>query len=169
VRSASAINREKEGDLERKRLGRGERNQERERENLERERERDWTGEREREDRRESSGGLLPPCSRTAPPLGALGLAAGQATPGGGAGRRRPPAGGSGAGHSQERGRERGGLSPPSAHAQGAQVGPLVAHGRRHAAGGAQTWGGAGHPKKRGKERGFGFGGGEALWWWRRW
>ena len=38
---------------------------------------------------------------------------------------------------------------PPSAHAQGAQAGPLAAHGRRHTAGGAQNWGGAGHPKEK--------------------
>jgi len=111
---------------------------------------------------------LPPSSSRTAPPSGALGLAAGQAAAPGGAGHRR----GSGAGHSPgeekeeegavapstEKGRglcpppteeKRGGLLPPStADAQGAQVGPLAGHGRRPAAGGAHARGGAGHPKR---------------------
>jgi len=90
---------------------------------------------------------------------------------------------GSGAGHSPgERERKRrGAVCPPSAHAQGAQVGPLVARGRRHTAGGARIWGGAGHPKREGKGRGFGFGeeeisggggdefGGDLRWWRRNW
>ena len=79
---------------------------------------------------------MPPSLPHTAPPLGALGLAAGH---------RR----GSGAGHSPGEA-EKGGLLPPfsqekerglaplSAHAQGAQAGPLAAHGRRYTAGGAR-------------------------------
>ena len=117
-----------------------------------RERERDWTGEREREmDRRESSGGLLPPLLTHSAPL--WGRSAWPPA------RPRPVAALGGAGHRQ------GGVAPATpkregekegGDAQGAQVGPLVAHGRRHAAGGAQIRGGAGHPKEKGgNRRGF--------------
>jgi len=112
--------------------------------------ERERTGERERGTVREKGGGC-PPRSRTAPPLGALGLAAGQVAALGCAGHRQ---GGVAPATPKREGEKEGGLLPPSVHAQGAQVGPLVAHGRRHAAGGAQNRGGAGHPKKRGKGEG---------------
>jgi len=96
----------------------------------------------------------LPPGSRTAPPLGAHGLAAGQAAAPGGAGRRQ----GSGAGHSPGEREEEGAVAPstekeggfaPLSTCTGAQAGPLAAHGRRRTAGGAPNWGGAGHPKER--------------------
>ena len=142
---------------ERERVNRGERELTGERERGERER----VNRRERERSREREGeiqGVVAPLAHTQrPPLGALGLAAGQAAAPGGAGRRR----GSGAGHSPGEGRKRRGgccplnrekergLAPLTARAQGAQVGPLVAHGRRRTAGGAPNWGGTGHPKGR--------------------
>ena len=54
----------------------------------------------------------------------------------------------------KKRERKRGAVAPPLRPRAGGHPGPLAAHGRRRAAGGAQIRGGAGHPKvKKKRER----------------
>jgi len=110
-------------------------------------------------ERKKREGELLPlPLTPTTPP--SRGARPGR-RPGGGAGRRRPPARGVAPATPQER-KERGGccplsrerkrglLPPPQTTHRGATLAPLAAHDRRHSTGGAQDWGGAGHPKEEG-------------------
>ena len=112
---------------------------------------------------REKKGAVAPLSLLTARPRGLAVASPGPAP----AALRWPPARGGCAGHpkekrergkrgerevrerERERERERGGLLPPSVHAQRATLAPWPPT----AAGGAQSRGGAGHPKKRG-ERG---------------
>ena len=107
VERGERVEREKEDRRERKEFRR-ERERIGERES-EQERERESEQERERE--RESSGGLLPPLFTHSAPSG--GARPGR-RPGGDAGWRRPPAGRSGAGHSQKEGEKEGGFCPPA-------------------------------------------------------